>query len=106
MSELNDLKEKLEEALSDFQNGVSQIENIVERYYSMLGTEPCKELNDLISFGFVPNAKFVFDDKETFTFIGYTEGLGMQFRNKEGSIISCPLSATFKNKARFKRMEQ
>lgn len=106
MSELNDLKETIGEALSDFQNGVSQIEDVIERYYSILGTTPCKELNELISFGFVPNAKFILDDKGTFTFIGYTEGLGMQFRNKEGSVISCPLSATYKNMARFKKVEE
>lgn len=106
MSELNDFKEKIEEALSDFHNGVSQIEDVIERYYSILGTTPCKELNELISFGFVPNAKFVLDDKDVFTFVGYTESLGMQFKNKEGSVISCPLSATYKNMARFKKVEE
>lgn len=106
MSELNDLKEKIEEALSDFQNGVSQIEEIVDRYGRILGTTQCKELNELISFGFVPNAKFVFDDKELFTFLGYTESLGMQFKNKDGDIISSSLSATFKNMARFKKVEE
>ena len=106
MSELNDLKEEIGEALSDFQNGVSQIEDVIERYYSILGTTPCKELNELISFGFVPNAKFVLDDKDVFTFAGYTESLGMQFKNKEGNVISCPLSATYKNMARFKKVEQ
>lgn len=106
MSELNDLKEKIEEALNDFQNGVSQIEDIVERYYGLLGATPCKELNELISFGFVPNAKFVLDDKTTLTFLEYTEGLGMQFKNKEGDIISSPLSATFKHMARFKKVEE
>lgn len=106
MSELNDLKENLEDALSDFQNGVSQIENIVERYYSLLGTTPCNQLNELISFGFIPNAKFVLDDKDVFTFVGYTESLGMQFKDKEGGVISCPLSATYKNMARFKKVEE
>lgn len=106
MSELNDLKETIGEALSDFQNGVSHIEDVIERFYSILGTTPCKELNELISFGFIPNAKFVLDDKKTFTFLGYTEGLGMQFKNKEGDVISSPLSATFKNMARFKKVEK
>ncbi len=106
MSELNDLKEKIGEALSDFQNGVSQIEDVIERYYSLLGTTPCNQLNELISFGFVPNAKFVLDDKNVFTFAGYTESLGMQFKDKEGGVISCPLSATYKNMARFKKVEE
>ena len=104
--EVNDLKEKIEEALSDFRNGISQIEDIFDRYSRILGTTPCKELNELISFGFVPNANFVLDDKITLTFLGYTECLGMQFKNKAGDIISSPLCATFKNMARFKKEEQ
>ena len=106
MSELNDLKEKIEEALSDFQNGVSQIEDVIERYYSILGTTPCKELNELISFGFVPNAKFALDGKTILTFLGYTESFGMQFKNKDGDIISSSLSATFKHMPRFKKVEE
>ncbi len=101
-------KEELEEILSEFKYKVDilyrvrdRIEDLINQYEKIVLEMPAQELNALISFGFVPNAVFMFDDKEI-TFCGYTEGSRMKFKYKDGKIAYTDIVAVYKNLERFK----
>ena len=87
MSEIQSLKDQVEDAVSDIRNGISNMEDALERYKRCLDNTLCDTLNELITFGFVPGAVLKFDGKP-FIFKGYTEDLGMLFMNAESSILN------------------
>jgi hypothetical protein len=85
--EIEELKDQINDAVSDIRRGFSDMEDAFERYQRLLGQTPCDALNELIKFGFVPGAVLKFDGKP-YTFKGYTEGLGLQFVDSEGNSIN------------------
>lgn len=87
MSEIQSLKDKIADAVSDFQNGISNMEDAIERYNRILDNTLFDALNELVKFGFVPGAVLKFKGRP-YTFNGYTEGLGMQFIDADGNLIN------------------
>lgn len=85
--ELQKLKEKFSRVLMDFQDSVAEVNDVFERYECVCNSITATSLNTLITFGFVPNAKLKFRDK-MYTFVGYTESLGMMFMDEKGNNVN------------------
>lgn len=85
--ELIELRDQIMQAVSDFQDGIENMKDALERYTIECNSVTATALNTLIAFGFVPGAKLMFKGKP-FTFIGYTEGLGMLFKDEQEKEIS------------------
>ena len=104
-------KEELEEILLEFKYKVDVlyrtrdgIENLINRYEKIVSEIPAKELNALITFGFVPNAVFTLkiqDEIKEFTFKGYTEGNRMIFKNKDGENVYADIISVYKSLDKF-----
>ncbi|MBP5639942.1 MAG: hypothetical protein J6X55_10720 [Victivallales bacterium] len=73
--------------------------------YDMLHNAPNDDLNRLITAGFVPGARFIFDGELFITFVGYTEFLRMDFLDEKKRHIYTDVKPTAERIDRFKKVE-
>ncbi len=98
--------DRVEQAKSSLISYMDEFRERLDDCYDFFHNAPCDDLNRLITAGFVPGAKFVFDGKLNITFVGYTEFLRMDFFDeKENRHIYVDVDATAKRIEIFKKVE-
>ena len=84
--DIKELKDQITQAVSDFQDGIDNMKDALERYTILCNSVTATALNTLITFGFVPGARLKFKGK-SYTFVGYTEALNMMFKDEQENDI-------------------
>ena len=89
--EFDNLKETLAEAIDDMESRTWRIQDALDNFRERLEEArgaldqlPAEDLNELITFGFIPGAKVKCNGFE-FQFMGYTETGRMDFRDINGN---------------------
>lgn len=89
--ELETLKESIERAIENVASRIWDLEDILDKFEDRmdeardaLNDLPEEDLNELITFGFIPGAKVKCNGFE-FQFVGYTQTGRMEFRDVNGN---------------------
>ena len=97
--------DRLEEIKSSLIGYMDDFKEKLDDCYDMMHNSPCDVLNRLISSGFVPGARYVYENIPL-TFIGYTELLSMDFQDeRNGSHYYVDISATSNRLEKFAKRE-
>ena len=105
-TDISTIVDRLEQVKESLISYMDEFKARLDDCYDMLHNAPNDDLNRLITAGFVPGAKFVFDGKMNLTFVGYTEFLRLDFFDeKEKRHIYADVDATAKRIELFKKVE-
>jgi len=98
--------DRIEETKSLLISYMDEFRERLDDCYDLLHNAPCNSLNRLITAGFVPGARFIFDGKFSITFVGYTEFLRIDFLDeKEKRHIYADVKPTAERIDMFKKVE-
>lgn len=98
--------DRLEQVKESLISYMDEFRERLDDCYDLLHNAPCNSLNRLITAGFVPGARFIFDGKLSITFVGYTEFLRMDFLDeKEKRHIFTDVKPTAERIDMFKKVE-
>ena len=99
--------DRVEQAKSSLISYMDEFKERLDDCYDFLHNAPCGDLNKLITAGFVPGAKFIYDGRLPITFVGYTEFFRMDFLDeKENRQIYADIKPTAERIEMFKKVEQ
>ena len=102
VSELVDKIERLKDRLLD---DMEEFKDKIDDFHVVIQNSPCNGLNRLITAGFVPGAKFVYEGRLNITFVGYTDFLRLEFKGQENRSYYVEMDSTLKRLDLFKKVE-
>ena len=105
-TDISTIVDRLEQVKESLISYMDEFNARLDDCYDMLHNAPCDDLNRLITAGFVPGVKFIFDGKMPITFIGYTEFLRMEFLDeKKDRHMYVDIKPTAERIEMFKKVE-
>lgn len=103
--ELETIVERFENAVRRMDEAIYEAKEDRDEVIEKLRDVPCPELNELISWGFVPGQKVLCLGKP-YTFKGYTQGMQMVFEDEKHKIHYSDIKRTVKILERFVKVDE